>query len=88
MLCLLDGLPVFDHLKFEISNLKLRAEGVSRQLRAWADSLQNSDVRGQRYLTDKTKSRSKEAREREEFLDELRKVREGSQPKPDGNTVE
>jgi four helix bundle protein len=88
MLCLLHGLPAFDHLKFEISNLKLRAEGVSRQLRAWADSLQNSDVRGQRYLTDKTKSRSKEAREREEFLDELRKVREGSQAKPAGKTTE
>lgn len=32
MLCLLEGLPGFDHLK-------LRSEGVSRQLRAWADSL-------------------------------------------------
>jgi four helix bundle protein len=80
MLCLLEVLPVFDHLKFEISNLKLRAEGVSRQLRAWADSLQNSDIRGQRYLTNKSKSRTNEAREREEFLNELRRVREGSQP--------
>lgn len=75
MLCLLEALPVFDHLKFEISNLKLRAEGVSRQLRAWADSLQNSNIRGQRYLTEKTKSRTKEAREREEFLKELEQVR-------------
>ena len=31
MLCLLERLPVFDDLKFEISNLKSRAEGVSRQ---------------------------------------------------------
>jgi hypothetical protein len=75
MLCLLECLPGFKDLKFEISNLKLRAEGVSRQLRAWADSLQNSDIRGQRYLTDKTKSRTKEAREREEFLKELEQVR-------------
>ena len=75
MLCLLEALPVFDHMKFEISNLKLRAEGVSRQLRAWADSLQNSDIRGQRYLTDKTKSKSKEAREREDFLKELEQIR-------------
>ena len=88
MLCLLEALPVFDHLKFEISNLKLRAEGVSRQLRAWADSLQNSEIRGQRYLTNKTKLRTKEAREREEFLNELQKVREGSQSDPVGKNDE
>src|SRR5213078_1580165 len=41
MLCLFECLPGFDNFKFEISNLKLRSEGVSRQLRAWADSLQN-----------------------------------------------
>jgi four helix bundle protein len=75
MLCLLDRLHGFDDLKFEISNLKSRAEGISRQLRAWADSLQNSDIRGQRYLTNKTRSKSKEAREREEFLKELEQIR-------------
>ena len=77
MLCLFECLPGFD-------NLKLRSEGVSRQLRAWADSLQNSDIRGQRYLTDKGKRATKEAREREEFLDEIKKVREGSQTRPPG----
>ena len=30
------------HLKSEISNLKSTAENCSRQLRGWADSLQNS----------------------------------------------
>ena len=75
MLCLLERLPVFKDLKFEISNLKSRAEGVSRQLRAWADSLQNSDVRGQRYLTNKTRGKSREAREREEFLKELEQIK-------------
>ncbi len=78
MRCLLEALPVFDHLKFEISNLKLRSEGTLRQWRGWADSLQNSDIRGQRYLTDKGKRSTKAAREREAFLDEFRKVREGS----------
>lgn len=75
MLCLLERLPVFADLKFEISNLKLSSEGASRQLRAWADFLQNSEVRGQRYLTNKTRSRSKAAEEREEFLKELEQVR-------------
>ena len=75
MLCLLERLPHFDDLKFEISNLKSFSEGVSRQLRGWAHSLQNSEIRGQRYLTNKTKSKTREAREREEFLKELDEVR-------------
>jgi four helix bundle protein len=88
MLCLVEYLAGFENLKFEISNLKLRSEGVSRQLRAWADSLQNSEIKGQRYLTDKGKRSTREAREREEFLDELRKVRESSQSKRAGEKDE
>lgn len=58
MLCLLEGMdqvvrPNFAGRKSEISDLKLQAEGISRQVRAWADSLQNSGIGGQRYLTDK-----------------------------------
>jgi four helix bundle protein len=75
MLCLLERLPGVNDLRSEISNLKSKAESISRQLRAWADSLQNSDIRGQRYLTDKTKRLSKQAREREEFLNELAEIR-------------
>ena len=45
-------------LKFEISNLKLLAESCSGQLRAWADSLQNSEIKDQRHLN---------AKERREF---------------------
>lgn len=70
MLCLIECLPGFTDLRSEISDLKSKAESVSRQLRAWADSLQNSDIRGQRYLTEKTKSKATGAREREEFLKE------------------
>ena len=81
MLHLLDRLPEFKDLKFEISDLKLRAVNVSKQLRGWADSLQNSDIRGQRYLTDKGRRIAKESQDREEFLEELRRVREGSQAK-------
>lgn len=79
MLCLFERLPGFEDLKFEISNLKSRSEGVSRQIRAWAAALQNSDIKGQRYLTDKTKSRTKEAREREEFVKELEHIRNRKQ---------
>ena len=85
MLHLIDRLPQFMDFKFEISDLKSRSASISRQLRAWADSLQNSDIRGQRYLTDKSRRVTKEAQDREEFLEELRTVREGHTP---GSTSE
>lgn len=74
MLCLLERLPAFSNLKFEISNLKSPAEAISRQLRGWADSLQNSPIRGQRHLTAKTQRLEQARKDREEFLQELRKV--------------
>ena len=49
MLCLLLRRPWAVHLKSEISNLKSTAESCSRQLRGWADSLQNSEIKGQRH---------------------------------------
>lgn len=76
MLCLLERLPSFNNLKSEISNLKSLAEGIARQLRGWADSLQNSEIKGQRYLTDKTRRSAQNAREREEFVKELRRAQE------------
>src|SRR5712692_1695856 len=75
MLHLLDCLPEFSNFKSEISNLKSRAESISRQLRAWADSLQNTEIRGTRYLTDKSRRLDKQRSEREEFLKELEQIR-------------
>ena len=59
MLLLREGLPEFGHLKSQISDLKSMAESCSRQLRAWADQLQNSAVRGQRHLTDADRQRQR-----------------------------
>ena len=42
-------------LKSQILNLKSLAESCSRQLRGWADALQNSDLKGQRHLTEKSR---------------------------------
>jgi four helix bundle protein len=82
MLCLMETLPDFANLKSEISNLKSSAEGVSRQLRGWADSLQNSKITGQRYLNDKGRSAEKSRKDREEFLEKLDEIRRG-QRKPE-----
>lgn len=75
MLCLLERLKAFINLKSEISNLKLKSEGISRQLRGWADSLQNCEIKGQRYLTTRSRKQSQAAKDREEFLKELEEIR-------------
>lgn len=55
MLCFFERRPVMRDFKSRISNLKSRAESCSRQLRAWADHLQNSEIKGQRHLNDTTR---------------------------------
>lgn len=55
MLHFVEGLPGGEHLRSEISDLRALAESCSRQLRAWADSLQNSDIRGPRHLNQQTR---------------------------------
>jgi four helix bundle protein len=75
MYCLLERLPEFIDFRSEISDLKSRAESISRQLRAWAESLQNTDIRGTRYLTNQSRRADERRREREEFLAELEQIR-------------
>jgi four helix bundle protein len=75
VLCLCERLPSLLDLKPEISNLKQNAERISRQLRAWCGSLQDSNISGQRYLTRKSKAQIQAERERKEFLKELEQIR-------------
>jgi four helix bundle protein len=75
MLCLLNRLPWFSQLSDEIGTLKIKAENCSRQLKAWMQSLQNSDFKGERYVTEKLKRSDRSTREREEFLKELLEIR-------------
>ncbi|HET7099747.1 MAG TPA: four helix bundle protein [Terriglobia bacterium] len=77
MLCLIGTMPDFENLKFEISDLKSRAEGTSRQLRGWADALQNSKITGQRYLNQKVRRTEESRKDRQEFLDKLARIRQG-----------
>jgi four helix bundle protein len=73
MLCLMEGMDGFTNLKFEISDLKSLAESCSRQLRAWANSLQNSGISGQRHLNDAVRRQAdqqKRAREVQKLLAE------------------
>ncbi|MGA2582949.1 MAG: four helix bundle protein [Tepidisphaeraceae bacterium] len=79
ILCLLERMERFGHLKSQISDLKLKAESCSRQLRGWADHLQNTPIRGQRHLNEGTRSEFEQGRKAEAFRERLQRVREGSQ---------
>ena len=72
MLCLMERMEGFPDLKSEISDLKSLAEGTSRQLRAWAQSLQDSPIKGPRYLTSKNRKIDEARRQRDAFIQELR----------------
>ena len=75
MLCLLERIPAFKDLESEILNLKSQAESISKQLGAWIRSLQDSGLKGQRYVTDKTRRVDEARRDREEFLRKLERIR-------------
>jgi four helix bundle protein len=85
MLLFTERFPKASHLKSEISNLKALAESCSRQIRAWANDLQNCDIRGQRHLNDKVKivyqgNKSREAFEKQ-LQETMRKARPQDYPK-------
>ena len=58
-------------LKSQISDLIPRCESVSRQIRAWADSLQNSDIDGQRHLNDVSRVEYDQRKRSAEYLRKL-----------------
>lgn len=81
ILCLVERLERFGHLKSQISNLKSNAESCSRQLRRWADHLQNTDIRGQRHLNDGTRGEIERTRKSAAFWEKLQRIRESGQRK-------
>jgi four helix bundle protein len=59
-LCFMEKRASLAGFKSEISNLKSIAESCSRQIRAWADSLQNSDIKGTRHLNERVRVESEQ----------------------------
>ena len=63
--------PALKDLKSQISNLKSQAESCSRQIRGWAESLQNSPIRGQRHLNNAERNRHEQKKKADAFLEKL-----------------
>jgi four helix bundle protein len=80
MLCLLERMPAFRDLESGVLDLKSRAESISRQLGAWIRTLRDSEMKGQRYVTEKTRRVTQARHEREDFLRKLEQIRKGGSP--------
>ena len=68
MLCVMQRMDSFAELDSEITELKGLVENISRQIRGWATSLQNSEIKGDKFLNDETKLRFDRKQRRDEFL--------------------
>jgi four helix bundle protein len=77
---LLERLSRFKDLATVVLDLRTRATKISRQLHGWCNSLQNTDIKGQRYLTDKSRRLAQAKKDREEFLKELEQYRYKGKP--------
>lgn len=64
-------------LKSQIESLLPLCESVSRQLRGWADTLQNSDIKGQRHLSAASRAAYDQVRRTRDFMDKLRRIQHG-----------
>jgi len=76
MLCLCERLPRFNDFRAEISNLKLCAESVSKQLNGWIESLKNPDIKGAKFLTEKERVSYQRKKDLEEFDAEMKQFRQ------------
>ena len=77
----LEAVPVMAPHLGDVMDIRGRATNVAKQLRGWADSLQNSDIKGQRYLTDEVKQKVKHEKDWAEFDVEMQRYAEQREAK-------
>jgi len=76
MLCIVELMDPPADLKSQMSDLKSLSETTSRQLRGWADSLENSDIKGQRHLDERTRHEYDQQKRTTAFHDQIRTMAE------------
>jgi four helix bundle protein len=84
MLCFFERRPALVNFKSEISDLKALAESCSRQVRGWAESLQNSDIQGQRHLNERSRKeweKTRDAEKRHQSFEETERAMIAKLPK-------
>jgi four helix bundle protein len=78
--------PEISNIKSEISNLISLSENCSRQIRGWADHLQNSEIKGQRHLTERSRGIYESKKATSEFLEQLQKLVDSPRHSVDSGT--
>jgi four helix bundle protein len=63
--------PALKDFKSQISNLQLQAESCSKQIRKWAEFLQNSGIKGQRHLNTAERNRHEQKKKADAFIERL-----------------
>jgi four helix bundle protein len=76
MLYLLEGMASFRGLESEIRYLRAKTDSISKQLGAWAGAIQDSELKGRRYVNEKTRQSTERARGRGDFLKRLEEFRQ------------
>ena len=75
MLLVMKKMPTFSGLHEQIAKYQASFESISRQIRGWTDSLQNSDIEGPRRLTDESRRRYESNQRRKVFDEQNRQWR-------------
>lgn len=82
MLHFVDRLPGLEGMRESTRSLRTKAEEISRQLAAWATSLQNSGFRGQRYSTHADREEQQRRERAEAFKAHLKQLIQRKVPDP------
>ncbi len=81
MLCVMERMSSFVSRHDQLMQLKGRCESISRQIRGWANALQNSDIEGPRHLTDKARAEFERRKKRRDYEIQHRQWREQMEQK-------
>ncbi|XVJ60486.1 MAG: four helix bundle protein [Tepidisphaera sp.] len=76
MLSIATELPVSAETRAYANELRADAEEIGRQLGGWSRHLQNSDIEGQRRLTNDSREHFHQTQRRESFAEQIRKIAE------------
>ena len=74
MLSVMTYVPDAKTLEPEIQNYRKSAEAIARQIRGWTQSLQDSPIKGQKFLTQESKEEYQGQKSRQAFLEQLEEM--------------
>jgi len=72
----MDRLKALGHLKSGITDLRSLARSISKQIAGWAFSLQESDIKGSRHLTEHSRKAYHQDKKAQELMADLKKQHE------------